>query len=328
MKRRALFGGLAAAVSTRPTTVRAQRTLPLIGVLMAGAENSEENRPRIAAFRQGLADLGWRDGENVRIEYRWSAGQMDSMQRHAEELIALRPSVMVANSTSAVVVVKDLTSTIPVVFALAMDPVAMGLVQSLSRPGGNLTGFTYIDPELIGKWMALLQQVKPDTTRVAIVFNRKTVPVYDRFVHTLTEQRRAGAPEPVGLAVASDEELDAAIEAFAGRPGGAMVVGPDPFNQVRIKRFAQLASRHRLPTLSVYRPFVAVGGLMAYGPDTADVFRRTAAYVDRVLKGARPADLPVQQPIKFEFAVNLATARTLGLTVPPALLALADEVIG
>jgi putative ABC transport system substrate-binding protein len=327
MKRRGLLALGAAAAGAPAIAARAQRSLPLVGVLMAGAESSEENRPRIAAFRSGLADLGWRDGETVRIEYRWSAGRMDTMQRHAEELIALAPNVIVANSTSAIVTVKKLSSAVPVVFALAIDPVGLGQVQSLSRPGGNMTGFTYIDPDLIGKWMGLLQQVKPDTARVAIVFNRKTMSVYDSFVGTLAAQRRSGAPELVALAVQTDEELDAAVETFARSPGGAMAVGPDPFNQVRIRRLAQLAARHRLPSVSVYRPFVAEGGLMAYGPDTADIFHRAAGYVDRILKGAKPADLPVQQPIKFEFAINLAAARALGVTISPTLRALADDVV-
>jgi len=328
MRRRTLLALGAAAANAPSIAAHAQRRLPLVGVLMAGAESSEENRPRVAAFRQGLADLGWRDGETVRVVYRWSAGRMDTMQSHAEELIALAPNVIVANSTSAVVTVKKLTSSIPIVFALAIDPVGLGQVQSLSRPGGNITGFTYIDPDLIGKWMGLLQQVKPDTVRVAVVFNRKTMSVYDSFVGTIAAQRRSGAPALIALAVQTDEELDAAIETFARNPGGAIAVGPDPFNQVRIRRLAQLAARHRLPSVSVYRPFVADGGLMSYGPDTADIFRRAAEYVDRILKGAKPADLPVQQPIKFEFAINLDTARALGLTVPPTLLALADEVIG
>jgi putative ABC transport system substrate-binding protein len=327
MRRRGLLA-LGAAAAMPSIAARAQRGLPLVAVLMAGVESSEENRPRVAAFRKGLADLGWRDGETVRVEYRWSAGRMDTMQRHAEELVALAPNVIVANSTSAVVTVKGVTSSIPVVFALAIDPVALGQVQSLSRPGGNMTGFTYIDPDLIGKWMGLVQQVKPDTARVAVVFNRKTMSVYDSFVGTLAAQRRSGAPELVALAVQTDEELDAAIATFARSPGGAMAVGPDPFNQVRIRRLAQLAARHGLPSVSVYRPFVAEGGLMSYGPDTADIFRRAAEYVDRILKGAKPADLPVQQPTKFEFAINLGTARALGLTMPPTLLALADEVIG
>ena len=328
MRRRALLALGAAAAGAPSIAAHAQRSLPLVGVLMAGAESSEENRPRIAAFRQGLADLGWRDGETVRVGTDGRPAGWTRCSIMPEELIALAPNVIVANSTSAVVTVKKLTSSIPIVFALAIDPVGLGQVQSLSRPGGNMTGFTYIDPDLIGKWMGLLQQVKPDTVRVAIVFNRKTMSVYDSFVGTIAAQRRPGAPALIALAVQTDEELDAAIETFARNPGGAIAVGPDPFNQVRIRRLAQLAARHRLPSVSVYRPFVADGGLMSYGPDTADIFRRAAEYVDRILKGAKPADLPVQQPTKFEFAINLDTARTLGLTVPPTLLALADEVIG
>jgi putative ABC transport system substrate-binding protein len=325
MKRRTLLA-LGAAIGAPSIGARAQRSLPLVGVLMGGVESSEENRPRIAAFRKALAELGWREGETVRIEYRWSAGSMDTMRRHADELIALAPNVIVANSTSAVITVNSLTSSIPVVFSLAMDPSALG-VQSLSHPGGNVTGFTFIDVELIGKWMDLLRQVKPDTARVAVVFNRKTMSPYDGFVRTVAESRRAGSPVPVALAVQSDEELDAAVADFARQPGAGLIVGPDPFNQVRLKRLAGLAARYRLPSVSAYRPFVSEGGLMSYGPDTADVFRRAAGYVDRILKGAKPADLPVQQPTKFEFAINLATARALGFSISPTLRALADEAI-
>jgi putative ABC transport system substrate-binding protein len=333
MKRRAfitLLGGATVAPALLwPPAARAQRAsrTPRIGVLMAGNESAPDNQARIAAFRRGLADLGWRDGENVRIEYRWSAGRSDLIHQYAAELVALAPDVILANSTPVISAFKSLTASVPVVFALAMDPIGLGHVKSLAHPGGNFTGFTFIDPDLIGKWMGLLKDVVPTLTRAAVLFDPATSPAYDKFVREIDAERRSGAVEPIAMPVASSGEMEAAIDALAKRPGSGLMIGPDPFNQVRLKQIAQLAAQRRLPTISVYRPFVVEGGLMAYGPDTADVFRRSAAYVDRVLKGSHPADLPVQRPDKFEFIINLKTAKALGLNIPPTLLALADEVI-
>jgi putative ABC transport system substrate-binding protein len=208
-----------------------------------------------------------------------------------------------------------------------MDPVGLGQVQSLARPGGNFTGFTFIDPELIGKWMGMLKDVVPGLTQAALLFNPDTLPAYTKFVTQVQATHRPGDVELVAMPVRSTGEMETAVNALAKKQGSGLMIGPDPFNQVRIKQIAQLATQNRIPAVSVYRPFVAEGGLMMYGPDTADVFRRSAEYVDRVLKGANPADLPVQQPNKFECIINLKTAKTLGLTVPPTLLATADEVI-
>ena len=330
MKRRdviKLLGGSAAA--WWPLAVDAQQAgkVPTVGVLMAGAENSSENKPRIDAFRQGLAELGWKDGKNVRVIYRWSAGKRELIDQYAKELVALKPDVILANSTPVISTFKSMTSTTPVVFALSMDPVGLGQVQSLSHPGGNFTGFTFIDPELVGKWMQLLRDAVPGLTEAALLFNPKTVHAYTRFVEQVRASNRPGAVEIRALAVGSTEEMESALKALAKKGNSGLMVGPDPFNQVRLKQIAQLASQLRLPAVSVYRPFVEDGGLMMYGPDTADIFRRAAAYVDRVLKGEKTADLPVQQPTKFEFVINLKTAKALGLTVPPTLQAAADEVI-
>jgi putative ABC transport system substrate-binding protein len=312
-----------------PLAARAQRLggVPTVGILMAGVESAPDNQKRIAAFRHAFAELGWKDGDNVRIVYRWSAGDNDLIRQYAKELVALAPDVILANSTPVISEIKNISTTIPVVFALAIDPVGLGHVQSLSHPGGNFTGFTFINPELIGKWMEFLKEVKSDITRAAVLFDPATSPFYDRFVRAINAVRAPGAIELVALPVGSGSEMEAGIKAIAARPGSGLLFGPDPFNQVHIKQIAQLAGQNRLPTISVYRPFVVEGGLMAYGPDTADVFRRSAAYVDRVLKGVRPADLPVQQPIKFELVINLKTAKALGLEVPPTLIARADEVI-
>lgn len=328
MDRRKFTTLLGAAAVTYPLAAHAQQAggLRRLGVLMAGNENSPENAPRIAAFRQRLTELGWKEGENIQIEYRWSAGRDELIHQYATELVTRAPDAILANSTSVIDAFKGLTTSIPVVFALAMDPVGLGHVQSLSRPGGNFTGFTFIDPELIGKWMALLKDAAPGIARVAVLFNPKTIPTYGKWVREIQAARPPGAIELVAMPVGTDGEMEAAITALAQKPGSGLIIGPDPFNQVRLRKIAGLAEQNRLPTISVYRPFAAQGGLMSYGPDTADIFRRSADYVDRVLKGAKPAELPVQQPVKFELAINVKTAKVLGIEMPAKLLFTADEV--
>jgi putative ABC transport system substrate-binding protein len=294
---------------------------------MAGAENSTENAPRIAAFRRALADLGWKDGVNIHVIYRWSTGKRELIDQYAKELVALKPDVILANSTPVISTLKGMTSTIPVVFALSMDPAGLGQVKSLAHPGGNFTGFTFVDPELVGKWMQLLHDLVPGLTQAGLLYNPQTVPAYTRFVAQIRAASQQGPVTLKDMPAANNAEMEAAIGALAKTPGTGLMIGPDPFNQVRLKQFAELALKLRLPTVSVYRPFVEDGGLMMYGPDTADISRRSAAYIDRVLKGEKTADLPVQQPNKFEFVINLKTAKALGLEFHPQLLATADEVI-
>jgi putative ABC transport system substrate-binding protein len=301
--------------------------VPTVGVLMAGTENSVENKPRIAAFQQGLAELGWKDGENIRVIYRWSSGKRELIDQYVRELVALKPDVILANSTPVIATFRNATSSIPVVFALSMDPVGLGHVQSLSHPGGNFTGFTFVDPILVGKWMQLLRDAVPGLTRAALLYNPQTTPAYSRFVPQIRAAYGSSAIEIRDMPVGSAAEMESGITTLATTPGTGLMIGPDPFNQVQLTRIAQLAMQVRLPTISVYRPFVQDGGLMMYGPDTADIFRRAATYVNRVLKGEKPADLPVEQPNKFEFVINLKTARTLGLVLSPTLQAAADEVI-
>jgi putative ABC transport system substrate-binding protein len=274
-----------------------------------------------------LTELGWRDGDNVRVIYRWSAGKRELIDQYAKELVEARPDVILANSTPVIGTFKNLTSSIPVVFALSMDPVGLGHVKSLSHPGGNFTGFTFIDPELVGKWMQLLKDAVPGLNRAALIYNPQTTPAYKRFVTQLHTLFGGGPVQLQDAPVHNATEMEEAIKAVANSPKAGLMIGPDPFNQVQIRRMAELAMQAHLPAVSVYRPFVEGGGLMMYGPDTADIFRRAAAYVDRVLKGEKPADLPVQQPNKFEFVVNLKTAKALGLTVPATLQAAADAVI-
>ena len=235
--------------------------------------------------------------------------------------------MILANGTAVLTVVKDTTSTIPVVFALAVDPVGLGHVQSLARPGGNITGFTFLDPELIGKWAGLLTAVAPTLKRAGVLFNFATSPFYVSFMREAQASLQPGTIELAALQAATPAQIAAVIYELARTPGSSLIIGPGPLNQIQIKAIAELAARHRLPAISVYRPFALEGGLMSYGPDTADIFRRSAGYVDRILKGIRPVDLPVQQPNKFEFVINLKTANALGFEMPQTLLATADEVI-
>jgi putative tryptophan/tyrosine transport system substrate-binding protein len=327
MKRRTLLRALAGTALCLPLSARAQQTgrQRIVGVLMTVAESDSDSQMRIGAFRQGFADLGWNDGQNVRIEYRWAAGTPALMQKYAEELVALRPDVILANSTPVVAALQKITSSIPIVFALANDPVGLGFVKSLSRPGGNITGFTYINPALIRKWRGLLSELRPGVTRTALLFNPATAPFYRNFLPEIESAHQPGSLIPMPIAAAAD--LAPAINDFAKGAGAGLLIGPDPFTIVHIKEITRLVEQARLPAISVYRPFPAEGGLMAYGPNTADIFRRSAAYVDRVLKGADPAELPVQEPVKFEFIVNLKAAKALGIDLPPTLLATADELI-
>jgi putative tryptophan/tyrosine transport system substrate-binding protein len=329
MKRREFILAVGGAATAWPFRAHAQATgaVRKVGVLLSGVESDPDSQVRIAAFRQGFADLGWKEGENVHIEYRWSAGKSDLIRRYAEELVALKPDVIVANSTPVIAMLKSMTNSIPVVIALATDPVGLGHVQSLAHPGGNCTGFTFIDPALIGKWIGLLREIMPNLARAGLLFDPSTTPFYPGWIRGIEAAHQSGLTELVAMPVHADGEMETAIAALAQRPDSCLMIGPDPFNVVRIKAIAHLAAQNRLPAISVYRPFTVEGGLMSYGPDTADIFRRSAGYVDRILKGASPADLPVQQPDKFEFVINLKAASALGLTMPATLLATADEVI-
>jgi putative tryptophan/tyrosine transport system substrate-binding protein len=328
VRRRDFITGVATAAAL-PLAARAQRSggRPRLGVLMGAAENLPDSQTRIAAFRQGLAEHGWKDGENIQLDVRWASGEAEIIRRYASELVALAPDVILANGTAVLAAVKDATTSIPVVFSLAVDPVGLGHVQSLARPGGNITGFTFLNPELIGKWAGLLATVAPTLKRAGVLFNFATSPFYVNFMREAQAGLPPGTIELTSSQAGTPAEIDAAIDGLAQQPGSGLIIGPGPLNQIQIKSIATLAARHRLPSISVYRPFAVEGGLMSYGPDTADVFRRSAGYVDRILKGAKPADLPVQQPVKFEFVINHKTAKALGFEMPQTLLATADEVI-
>jgi putative ABC transport system substrate-binding protein len=326
MRRRELIAGIASAVAAWPLSARAQTSsMPTIGELITPSERDEETRARLEALRRGLAELGWRESENLRIEYRFGGGNNERIRAYAAELVALSPRLIIANGTPAAAALHQATRSVPVIFALVVDPVGAGYVASMARPGGNATGFTFIEMSLVGKWAEMLKSVAPATTRAALLHNPAATPYASAY---LKSAEAATIAMPVLDAPVRDaSEAEAVIAEIAREPGASLLIPPDPLNVVLLERYARLAERHRLPALSVYRRFASYGGLMAYGPDTLDVFRRSAAYVDRILKGADPAELPVQAPTKFELALNLRTAKSLELVVPAPLLALADEVI-
>jgi putative ABC transport system substrate-binding protein len=292
---------------------------------MGTEENQPEGQSRIAAFREGLRELGWMEGRNIRIEYRWSSGPLQAA--YAAELIAMKPEVIVTNGTPFLDTVHKGTRAIPVVFVLSNDPVGLGHIASMAKPGGNVTGFTFMELSLFGKWLDMLKQIAPGVTRTALLFNPDTTPFYLPYLRE-AEANPASLPlRLVGSQVRDTQALEASIEALAREGGGSLISPAGPFNIANGRTIAQLAERFRLPAVSIYRQFALDGGLMAYGPDGADIFRRSAGYVDRILKGANPGDLPAQAPTKFNFVINLKTARSLGLAVPANLLALAEEVI-
>lgn len=326
MRRRDLIAAVAGVVLAPFSAARAQQEMPTVGALMVVKESDLVTQARLKGLREGLAALGWIEGKNIRIVYRWAAGDMSRIEGYAKELVALKPSVIIANGTPVVEALKKATTTIPIVAVLVIDPVGLGFVKSLARPGGNITGFSFINAELIGKWRELLSEAAPDAKRAELLFDPKVNPQYFGFLRD-QGPAPAGAPVIEGIGADTMEGVEAALSAMGQRGDSSLIIGPDAFMVGHVKEIAALALKERLPAISVYREFAAEGGLMSYGPDVPDIFRRAADYVDRILKGANPAELPVQQPVKFEFVINAKTAAALGLTIPPMMLAGADEVI-
>jgi putative tryptophan/tyrosine transport system substrate-binding protein len=324
-----LAGGAAASSTLRPFAARAQPRdrARRIAVLMSNAEDDPEGRARAAALRQGLQEQGWTEGGNLRIDWRWSAGDVGRIRGHAAEVVAQAPDLIIANGAANASAVKEATRAIPIVFVLVNDPIGQGLIASLAQPGGNITGFTFVEYSMFGKSLDLLRQVAPTVARVAFIFNPDTSAYYDRFLPAFETHARHISVAVTAARVRTDTEIDAAVAALAVAPGGGLIVPPDTYTLVHRDRIVQAAVQHRIPAIYSYRQIVKEGGLIAYGPETSDIFRRSASYVDRILKGAKPAELPAQAPAKFELAVNLKTAAALGLTVPPTVIALADEVV-
>jgi putative tryptophan/tyrosine transport system substrate-binding protein len=321
-----LLGGAAAAW---PLTARAQQSdrMRRVGVLMAHLNDDPEYQARIVAFQQALALLGWTDGRNVQIDIRWATTNADEIRRHAAELVASAPDVILAaTGTTTAAPLLQATRTVPIVFTIVVDPVGAGFVASLARPGGNATGFLLFEYGLSAKWLELLKQIAPGVTRVAVLRDPTIASGIGQFGAIQSAAPSLGIEaSPVNVRDVDDIERD--LSAFARSLNGGVIVTSSPEATRHRDLIIALASRHRLPAVYAGRYFVTEGGLISYGPDYVDQYRRAAAYVDRILKGEKPADMPVQAPTKYELAINLKTAKSLGLAVPPSLLARADEVI-
>jgi len=320
----ATLGGAAAW----PLASRAQQgeRMRRIGVLIPYAADDPEGQARIAAFLQGLQQLGWTEGRNVRIDYRWSAGDADRARRYAAELVALAPDVILASGTSLVGPLLQATRTVPIVFPVIGDPVGAGFVDSLARPGGNATGFMSREYSLSGKWLELLKEIAPSVTRVAVLRDAalSAGPVQFGVIQAVAPSLRVEV-NPINLRDAG--EIERAIAAFAGSPNGGLILTGGATSLLHSDLIITLAARHKLPAVYPYRHIVTGGGLIFYGANFYDQYRRAAGYVDRILKGEKPADLPVQAPTKYELVINLKTAKALGLEIPTPVLARADEVI-
>ncbi len=322
------FITLLGSVATWPLAARAQQTerVRRIGLLMGGADD-REGQARVMALKQGLQDLGWTEGRNIHIETRFGGGDAGRIRADAAELVALAPDVLVGNTTPVIQALRQATSSIPIVMAAVNDPVEQGLVSSLAHPGGNITGFMFIDFQMVGKWLEMLKEVAPGVARAVLTFNPDTAPHYYVYLRSFEDVPRSIAVEATAAPVRDTAEVEKVLAKLGRDSGSGLIVPADAFTVVHHQLFIKLAQQHRLPAIYAFRTYVAEGALMSYGPDPYDLFRRSASYVNRILKGEKPADLPVEQPTKFELAINLKTAKALGLTIPDRLLALADEVI-
>jgi putative ABC transport system substrate-binding protein len=328
MRRRDFIALLGSATAGWPLAARAQQGGHgrRLVALMSMAADDPEAQPRVAAFESGLRELGWLDGHNLRVEYHW-VSDSDLLRRNAAELAQMPPDLIVATSTPVMAALREQALGVPIMFVQVTDPVGNGFVASLARPGGNITGFTNFEFSIGTKWLEALKQIAPRVTRVALIYNPETAPYADLSQRPVEAAAPAFAVMPITVAARSVAELESAVDAFARTPTGGLLVLPDVTNLIHRDQIIALAARHRLPAVYPYRYYAASGGLLSYGSEQADVFRRAASYVDRILKGTSPGELPVQAPTKYELVINLKTARALGLEIPPTLLARADEGI-
>jgi putative ABC transport system substrate-binding protein len=326
IRRRELIAALGSAAVSWPLAARAQQNIRRIGVLMTAPENSQAGQAWFAAFKDGLQKVGWSESRNIRIDVHWTAGNAVETRKHAAELAALAPDVILTTGASGIGPMLQATNIIPIVFAIVPDPVGAGFVTSLSRPGGNATGIMMFEYNLSGKWLELLKEVAPSVTHAAILRDPATTAGIGQFavIQSVASSVRI---DVTPVSIREPTEIEQAIATFAGSPNGGMVLTASALSGVHHNLIISLAARYKLPTVYIEKYHVADGGLISYGPAFIDQFRRAADYVDRILRGAKPADLPVEAPVKYELAVNLKTARALGLDVPPTLLARADEVI-
>jgi putative tryptophan/tyrosine transport system substrate-binding protein len=329
MRRRQFLALLGSMAIGCPADVVAQKPdrVRRIGVLMPFNAGDAVGLRRAKIFTQALQDLGWTDGQNIRIDYRWPGGDIEQIQSLAKELVGSRPDVLVGIGPAPTAALQQATRTIPIVFLMSPDPVAEGIVQSLARPGGNATGFFATEPSLGGKWLELLKEIVPGLRRVAVIFNPDLSPGGTSYLHSVETAAPLFSVEATGAPVHHAGDIELAISSLVREPGGGLIVLPDAFTASHLKQIIELAARYRLPAIYAVRDYANEGGLMSYGTDPFDIYRRAASYVDQILKGANPANLPVQAQTKFGLVINLTTAKALGLTVPPSLLDRADEVI-
>jgi putative ABC transport system substrate-binding protein len=334
MRRRAfitLLGGAAAASSVSwPLAARAQQPgrMQRIGVLMGASPSDREGQAFVAAFMEGLQKLGWAEGRDIRIDHRWAApDDAESIQRFAKELVALQPDLILSHSTPTTGALLQQTRIIPIIFAIVADPIGSSFVASLPRPGGNVTGFMNFEPTMAGKWLELLKEIAPHVNRVAFLFNPATATYAEYYMNPFKAAAASFAVEAIAARVHDMSELESVVAEQAREPNGGLMVMNDSFTTAHRAEIPSMAARYRLPAVYPYRFFTELGGLLSYGIDPLDNFRRAATYVDRILKGAKPSELPVQAPVKFEMVINLKTAKALGLDVPMFLQQRADEVI-
>jgi putative ABC transport system substrate-binding protein len=327
--RRKFLATLGGAAAAWPLAARAQQPerKRRVVFLHSSAENDPEVQARIAAFRQALETLGWVENRNLQIEHRFSAGDITQIQPHTAELVSSAPDLIVGSGTEVIAALKQATRSIPIVFNMVVDPVGQGLIVSLARPGGNVTGFTFFDFPMMGKWLEMLKEIAPNVRRMGFMFHPQIASFYLAYLRELGTAAASLAAELSPMSVRDGAEIEAAVTALARKPGGGLIVATDPFMNSQRGLVMAMVERHRLPAIYGFQRFVREGALISYGPDSVDIVRRSASYVDRILKGEKPADLPAQAPTKYERGINLKTAKSLGLEVPPTLLARADEVL-
>jgi putative tryptophan/tyrosine transport system substrate-binding protein len=329
MKRREFIALIGSAAAGWPFAAGAQQPQRMrrIAMLISTREDDAEGQARVALLRQGLKELGWTEGLNINVDYRWVGGDAARAKANAMEVVSQKPDLIIANSTLSLAAVRNETSTIPIVFLVVGDPIGQGFVSSLAHPGGNITGFTAFEFATSAKWLELIKEIAPEVRRIAFMFNPAGGPYAEKFVEAIAPIASSSAIDLMVSPTRDAAEIDQALIAVSGEPKGGLIVSPDAFTASNRGLIISLAARYRLPAIYPYRFFAADGGLLSYGHDSNEPWRRAPAYVDKILRGASPADLPIQQPTKFELIINLKTAKHLGLTIPPQLLDRADELI-
>jgi len=331
LRRREFITLVGAAAAARSLSARAEEPAGMrrIGVLIGGSDSSPQSIEGVAAFAKELAQRGWIEGRNVHIDYRWGNADIGRIKAFAKELVGMSPAVIVGATTPVIAALQNETKTTPIVFTVVSDPVGSGFVASLPRPGGNITGFINLESSLSGKWIEILKDVEPGIAHAALLYNPQTAPYFAYYLQPFEAAARSSAIEPIGSPVHGTGDIERVIAGIADKPNVGLAVMPDVFTgaEVNYQSIISLAGKYRIPTVYPYRYMVKPGGLICYGIDIIDLYRGAAVYADRILKGDKPADLPVQLPTKFELVVNLATAKALGIEIPSKLLSLADEVI-